>query len=444
MLKNMKGHRRHRSCFEQILREDLFGIDFIACLLSGWLLLACLVIPVAADDGLTLQVFGNANMDDRIDGGDLDYAEGIVGKSNEPTELADANYDGKIDEADINQIKKIIAGTAKNITIRDAQNRSVTLELPIKRAVGANTGAIEIARDIGVDIGEVFIAVTTYATTNPEYYPELKGKVENKFGSPDYEKLADLEPDLVILYDKPNKEESFDKFEAIGVPVICLDCFNKESLDGSVKILGEIFNERDNAQKLLNWYHGYIDLITERTVNLDSGERPKTLFYSNPDYYYPIVRSRNQNSGDHWLIVDAGGNNLGESLNSTTGSAEVDREWVMYQNPDVIIGSINQAFNKSGYSADEDLAIIYMRTMHEKIVSDEAINETDAAANGRVYLICGDLNTGPMQAAGTAFMAKILHPELFEDLDPEAILKEYFEKWQGIPYRGVWIYPPFK
>jgi len=142
--------------------------------------------------------------------------------------------------------------------------------------------------------------------------------------------------------------------------------------------------------------------------------------------------------------VDAGGNNLGESLNSTTGSAEVDREWVMSQNPDVIIGSINQAFNKSGYSADEDLAIIYMRTMHEKIVSDEAINETDAAANGRVYLICGDLNTGPMQAAGTAFMAKILHPELFEDLDPEAILKEYFEKWQGIPYRGVWIYPPFK
>jgi len=440
----MKVYRRYRSCFEQILREDLFGIEFIACLLSGWLLLACLVIPVAADDDLTLQVFGNANMDDRIDGGDLDYAEGIVGKSNEPTEFADANYDGKVDEADINQIKKIIAGTAKNITIRDAQNRSVTLKLPIKRAVGANTGAIEIARDIGVDIGEIFIAVTTYATTNPEYYPELKGKVENKFGCPDYEKLADLEPDLVILYDKPNKEESFDKFEAIGAPVICLDCFNKESLDGSVKILGEIFNKRDNAQELLNWYHGYIDLIKERTVNLDSGERPKTLFYSNPDYYYPIVRARNKNSGDHWLIVDAGGNNLGESLNSTTGSLEVDREWVMYQNPDVIIGSINQAFNKSGYSADEDLAIIYMRTMHEKIISDEAINETDAAANGRVYLICGDLNTGPMQAAGTAFMAKILHPELFEDLDPEAILKEYFEKWQGIPYRGVWIYPPFK
>lgn len=440
----MKKLRRYKSCFEQVISENPFGIEIIVCLLSGWLLLASLILPAAADGGLTLQLFGNANLDDRIDESDLDYAKGIVSGSNGLTELADANYDGKIDETDIDQIKRLIAGTAESLTIRDAQNRSVTLKLPIKRAVGANTGAIEIARDIGVDIGEVFIAVTTYATTNPEYYPELKGKVENKFGSPDYEKLANLEPDLVILYDKPNKEESFDKFEAIGAPVICLNCFNKETLDGSITILGEIFNKRDNAQELLDWYHGYIDLIRERTANLDSSERPRTLFYSNPDYYYPIVRARNKNSGDHWMIVDAGGINLGENLNSTTGSAEVDREWVMSQNPDVIIGSVNQAVNKSGYSAEEELAVSYMRTMHEKIMYDEAIKETDAAANGRVYLICGDINTGPMQAAGTAFMAKILHPELFEDLDPEAILKEYFEKWQGIPYQGVWIYPPLE
>lgn len=440
----MKKTRRYKSCFEQVLSENPFGIEILVCLLSGWLLLAALAFPAAADEGFTLKVFGNANMDDRIDESDLDCAEGIVSKSIEPTEFADANYDGVVDGADVDRIKKIIEGDEDSLTIKDAMNRSVTLKLPIERAVGANTGAIEIARDIGVDIGDVFVAVTTYATTNPEYYPELKGKVENKFGSPDYEKLANLKPDLVILYDKPYKEESFDKFKAIGAPVICLNCFNKESLDGSVKILGEIFNKRDNAQELLDWYHGYIDLIRNRTENLDSSEKTKTIFYSNPDYYFPIVRARNKYSGDHWLIVDAGGNNLGENLNSTTGSAEVDREWVMSKNPDVIIGSINQAFNKSGYSADEELAVEYMRTMHEKIVSDEAINETNAAANGRIYLICGDLNTGPMQAAGTAFMAKILHPELFEDLDPEAILKEYLEKWQGIPYQGVWIYPPLE
>lgn len=361
VLRTMIEYKRKRSCSKQVIRENLFRLELLAYLMSGWVLIASISFPAAAADGFALQVFGNANMDDRIDESDLNYAQRIVSGKEKSTELVDADYDGTIDKKDIDQIKKLIAGTAENISIRDAMNRSVTLKLPIKRAVGANTGAIEIARDIGVDIGDVFVAVTTYATTNPEYYPELKGKVENKFGSPDYEKLASLKPDLVILYNKPNKDESFDKFEAIGVPVICLDCFNKKSLDGSVKILGEIFDKRDNAQELLNWYHGYIDLIGERTANLDSGEKPKTLFYSNPDYYYPTFRARNKNSGDHWLIVDAGGNNLGENLNSTTGSAEVDREWVMSQNPDVIIGSINQAANKSGYSADEKLAFNYMR-----------------------------------------------------------------------------------
>ena len=407
------------------------------------LLISLAIPPIAAAD-YTLQVFGNANMDDRIDDSDLAYAEGIVNGSNKPTELADANHDGKVDEKDINQIKKIIAGTEENLTIIDSHNRTVTLNLPIERAVGANTGAIEIMRDIGVDIKKVFLAVTSYAITNPDYFPELKGKIENKFGSPDYEQLAKLKPDLVILYKDPYKEESFDKYDAIGVPVICLDCFNKEGLDGSVKILGELFNKRDKSQELLDWYHGYIDLIKERTKNLESVRKPKTIFYSNPDYYYPIVKVCNKQSGNHWMVADAGGNNLGENLNSTTGVAEVDREWIMSQNPDVIIGSVNHATDKAGYSADETAAFGYMHMIRDKLMVDYAIKETNAAAQDRVYIICGDLNTGPMQAAGTAFMAKILHPELFEDLDPEAILKEYFEKWQGIPYQGVYIYPPLK
>jgi iron complex transport system substrate-binding protein len=40
-----------------------------------------------------------------------------------------------------------------------------------------------------------------------------------------------------------------------------------------------------------------------------------------------------------------------------------------------------------------------------------------------------------------AFLAKYFYPDLFEDLQPEDILKEYFEDWQGIPYRGYYVYP---
>ncbi|HNQ44284.1 MAG TPA: ABC transporter substrate-binding protein, partial [Candidatus Cloacimonadota bacterium] len=67
------------------------------------------VIPVIASD-YTLDIFGNANMDAVVDEVDIEYVWGIIGGTNEVTELADANYDGEIDEEDITQIELIIAG----------------------------------------------------------------------------------------------------------------------------------------------------------------------------------------------------------------------------------------------------------------------------------------------------------------------------------------------
>jgi iron complex transport system substrate-binding protein len=44
-----------------------------------------------------------------------------------------------------------------------------------------------------------------------------------------------------------------------------------------------------------------------------------------------------------------------------------------------------------------------------------------------------------------AYMAKWLHPELFSDLDPQAIHQEYLTDFLGIDYdlseHGVFVYP---
>jgi iron complex transport system substrate-binding protein len=416
--------------------------------LTSLLLIIFFALPHASASenvgSYTLNIYGNANMDENIDEADISYVQEIINGDCKSTTLADANHDGKVDALDLDQIKRIINGDAKNLTVIDAQNRSVTLNLPIEKAVGVNTGAIEIMRDIGVDLSKVFIAASSYALENPDYFPELKGKVSNKYGSPDYEALAKLKPDLVILYKKPNKGESFDKYDAIGAPVICIDCFNQNGLDGSVKIFGAIFNRMDRANELVDWYHGYINMVTERTKGLDDSEKPKTMFYFSPDYYYPTIKVKTGQSGDSVMITEAGGNNLAEDLNTTIDTVEVDREWVLTENPEVIIGSANAATSKSGYSADEDKAFSYMHMVWDKLMVDQAIKETDAAAQGKVYIICTDLNRGPMQAAGTVYMAKILHPDLFKDINPEDVLKEYFDKWQGIPYHGIYIYPPLE
>ncbi len=39
----------------------------------------------------TLQIFGNANMDEQIDDKDMDFLEEIIAGTKEPTNLSDAN-----------------------------------------------------------------------------------------------------------------------------------------------------------------------------------------------------------------------------------------------------------------------------------------------------------------------------------------------------------------
>ncbi len=400
---------------------------------------ASLAISADASE-YTLGIFGNANMDEAVDDQDIDYLKGVIDGSNPATNLSDANCDGLIDDQDLDQVQKIVDGSESEIVILDAQKRNVTLTVPIKRAVAVNTGALEIIRAIGVDVSDVFVGVSSYAITNSQYWPELKDTTSITYGSPDYEQIAKLDPDVVILYKAPKKDEAFDKYQAIGVPVICMDCFNQAEMDGSIKIFGELFNQKDEASALIEWYHKYVDLVLERTGKLSQSDRQKTLFYNYPESNYPLLKAANRNSGEQTMIVKAGGVNIAENLNSSSGVAEADWEWLLSEDPEIIISNVVAAEDKSGYCANES-AYEYMKKVLGILQNDTTINSTSAGKNGRIFIICTDVNRGPMQAAGMVLMAKLIHPDLFKDLDYQSILKEYYETWQKIPYQGIYVYP---
>ncbi|MEM2025614.1 MAG: hypothetical protein QXW94_04920, partial [Desulfurococcaceae archaeon] len=81
------------------------------------------------------------------------------------------------------------------------------------------------------------------------------------------------------------------------------------------------------------------------------------------------------------------------------------------------------------------------------IMSRQLLSGTSAVANGRVYIIAGDFRNNAMGSVlGAVYLAKILHPELFGDLNPEAVHQEYITKWMGLSYNlnenGTFLYPP--
>jgi iron complex transport system substrate-binding protein len=64
----------------------------------------------------------------------------------------------------------------------------------------------------------------------------------------------------------------------------------------------------------------------------------------------------------------------------------------------------------------------------------------DAVKNGRVYIISTDA-ASIHPSIFNSYVAKWLYPELFQDLDPVSIHKEWLNEFLGVEFKGVYAYP---
>ncbi|MEI2761918.1 hypothetical protein [Methanothrix soehngenii] len=89
-----------------------------------------------------------------------------------------------------------------------------------------------------------------------------------------------------------------------------------------------------------------------------------------------------------------------------------------------------------------------MKVIRDGLMNRSELSNVTAVETGDVYIMSGLFrNDGSGGLVGTAYMAKLLHPDLFEDLDPEAIQQEYL-KLQDFDFdldeHGIIIYPPIE
>jgi iron complex transport system substrate-binding protein len=78
----------------------------------------------------------------------------------------------------------------------------------------------------------------------------------------------------------------------------------------------------------------------------------------------------------------------------------------------------------------------------EKLVQNIVLSKTDVVKNDRIYIIPNGLLGGDKSYLGAQYLAKWFYPDQFKELDPDKVLKEYFEKWLDVPFQGKWAYPP--
>jgi len=403
---------------------------------------AALLIPltfmsVGATD-LNLGIFGNANMDDTIDELDVEYLQGIIEGTNDATELADANYDGEIDEKDITQIEQIINGDEKELIYLDCDGEPAKVHKPVEKIIVVYDNTAEIIRILGAQ--DRVVGVDDMIQEYPRYFPELsKLPCVGSRQDLDVEKILELDPDLIIL-GKSHTPDLEDKLEGTGIDAVRLCVYRDESPEHRLMRLGYILDEEENAREYLDWQDECLDMIGERTSGIPDDEKLR-VFIDRPG-----GTTVSTGSGYSEVVEMAGGINIGADL---IGGWEgvlptVDPEWVIEQNPDIIVGIL---LTGGGYETDDESV---MKARYDEILETPGFDMIDAVINDRVYATHAILiyAPGPGYQIGVAYLAKLFYPELFSDLDPLAMHQEYIDRFQGIDYdvseQGVFWYPRYE
>ncbi|MEN3037357.1 ABC transporter substrate-binding protein [Methanothrix sp.] len=412
------------------------GAYFLLAFLAIGMILS--VPPISAYD-FTLEIFGNANMDDAINEEDVAYIQGILNNEDKVTEFADANYDGKIDSNDIDQIEAIIHNEEKELTLLDSAGRVATIKMPIKRIVAINRNGAETLRTLKAS--DRIIGISDSALNDKSYFPEFRE--DQSIGSaktPDIEKILNLDPDLVIYYgtqwttDYEIIRDTLNKTDPT-ISIIGLDCYKPDTYIEDVIKLGYIVGRVTEAYEFASWYEDKINTINNVVKQIPDDAKPRVYEGGRSDFY----QTGGLGSQSHNVIVMAGGKNIFDDLSGE--AITIDPESVVERNPEFIIWKIS---NIGGYTLDKNETVKFQEKQNE-ILSRPELSNVSAVKNKNVYILSSDVFFGGRYFLSIIYMAKWFHPDLFRDIDPKDIHQEYLTRFQHLDYdldqQGVFVYP---
>lgn len=324
-----------------------------------------------------------------------------------------------------------LAGESKKmITITDAFKKNVNILIPAERIVVINSDAAEILCAFGVE--EKIVGVSDHiANICSNLYSELHGKpVVGSAQCPSIEKIIELRPDLVIYYDMWLTEQALEsKLAPLGIPVARIPCYRVDSLEKDIRTLGKIVGKEKESEEYVRFFQKSLNEVATRLKGL----KRKIRVYAEG---YGDYKSISEGSGADGILRTAGVENI--TAGQPVPFPKISPEWVVEQNPEVIIKAASSGWVKTGYGISDVAAVAAFRDV---LMSRPVWNQIDAVKKAKVYLVSYEIWSGPRAPIGILYIAKWCYPERFEDIDPQMIHRQWLMKWHKKELKGIYVYP---
>ncbi|BBE74425.1 ABC transporter substrate-binding protein [Oharaeibacter diazotrophicus] len=267
------------------------------------------------------------------------------------------------------------------------------------------------------------------------------GDVDNATMS--VEKIVAARPDAVILsagqYDYLGANAA--AIEQAGIPLVVVD-YNAQTLEkhvASTLVIGQVMGTEDRARRLADAYRAKVEDTRARVAKAATGAKPKV--------YVELGQKGRDEFGNSygkgmWAgVVDlAGGANIAAGQVASWGP--LNPEYVLSEAPDAIFVTGSEWMSMPhavllGFGIDPATTRERLRPYTERA----GWADLPAVKNHRVHAIYHGGTRSIHDYVYLRYMAKVLYPEAFADVDPKAELAAYYAENLPIAPAGNFMLP---
>ena len=354
--------------------------------------------------------------------------------------------------------RETLKGQTKNVT--DLAGRQVDIPKEAKKVIitapGHGGAFMTMCALLGEDTPDYLVGwdnrlktdnldmYNHYLKTMPqlEQIPDVGSVFRENFN---VEKIIELSPDLCIFsVEEKDAIESIaaSKLEKAEIPYIYVQYVDEktENQEKSTKLIGEVFGKEERAHELIDYCIGKRKMVEERVAKVVSSGQEKPKVYFECAAMGPEEYGYTYSNDIQWGLITtmAGGENISNGKFPKYG--QLDLETMLREDPDVIFftGAYwpkSPTSLRMGYDVEENQA----REQLKGFLNRTGWSDLKAVKNKKIYLIYHSMGCELFDFAALEFVAKGIYPEEFKDIDPQADLEKYFDKYLPFNLEGTWM-----
>lgn len=316
--------------------------------------------------------------------------------------------DKKVDNKQATKIVTDLQG--REVSVPQNVKHLAVVPIPWASVIYAIDGSSE--RLAAIHPGAMSAYTGKFLETKDKHFAQVDTKIVAQNFSVNIESAAQAGVDTAVLWQYQEKDA--EKLSKVGIPTVLIYNDTVDNLKKSFLIIGKLLGKEERAEQINKAF----DMTTEKIMAKkawEQADKPKVLFLRNSK-----LRLQGNDNFIHEAIRIGGGQNPYDQIALNASSEQtIPMEEVYKLNPDIILLS-----NFDKFVPDD---------LYNNKIAGQDWSTVKAVQEKRVYKVPMGIYRWDAPGVETPLMmewlAHVLQPELFKELDVRADAKKFYEDY---------------